>query len=148
MQVSQKCQYAVRAIFELALRRGEGPVKVGDIAEAQAIPARFLEVILSELRKGGFVESRRGSAGGYALARSPRELTVAEVVRFIEGPLEPVTCVVGQSDSCCPLYGGCVFLEVWQDALKAMSDVFEAATFQGLVERHKRKGAYVESYVI
>lgn len=148
MQVSQKCQYAVRAIFELALRRGEGPVKVGDIAEAQAIPARFLEVILSELRKGGFVESRRGSAGGYALARSPRELTVAEVVRFIGGPLEPVTCVVGQSDTRCPLYGGCVFLEVWQDAMKAMADVFEAATFQSLVERHKRKGAYVESYVI
>lgn len=59
MNVSQKCQYALRAVFELAKRRGEGPTTVADIAKAQAIPAKFLELILGQLRQGGFTESRR-----------------------------------------------------------------------------------------
>ena len=63
MLVSQKCQYALRALFELAKRNGEGPVKIAAIAKAQAIPPRFLEVILSQLKQGSFVESQRGSEG-------------------------------------------------------------------------------------
>jgi len=68
MRVSQKCQYAIRAIFELAKHYGEGTLKTADIAKAQAIPARFLEVILSELRQAAFVESRRGKAGKKAIS--------------------------------------------------------------------------------
>jgi Rrf2 family cysteine metabolism transcriptional repressor len=83
MQISQKCQYALRAVFELAVRTKEGPIKVGVIAEAQAIPTRFLEVILNQLKRGGFVESRRGNAGGYALAKSPAELTMGDIIRFV-----------------------------------------------------------------
>ncbi len=70
MLVSQKSQYALRAVFELARRNGGLPVKIADIAEAQAIPQRFLEVIMNQLKQGGFVESRRGKRGGYLLARS------------------------------------------------------------------------------
>jgi len=97
MQISQKCQYALRAVFELARRPREAPVKVGDIAEAQAIPPRFLEIILNQLKRGGFVESRRGASGGYSLARSPDELTMGEIIRFVEGPFKPVSCTVGDS---------------------------------------------------
>lgn len=71
MSVSQKCQYALRAVFELARRRGEKPTSIREIAEAQAIPAKFLELILTQLRKGGLVESRRGIHGGYLLAVWP-----------------------------------------------------------------------------
>jgi Rrf2 family cysteine metabolism transcriptional repressor len=148
MQISQKCQYALRAVFELARRAREAPVKVGDIAEAQAIPPRFLEVILNQLKGGGFVESRRGASGGYFLARSPDELTMGEIIRFVEGPFKPVSCTVGDSAERCPLYGECVFLDVWEEAGKAMSDVFDGTTFRDLIKRPNRKGVYVSSYCI
>ena len=87
MPISQKCQYAVRSVFKLAKRQGSGATKISDVAEAQAIPVRFLENILNQLKGGGFVESVRGKEGGYLLARSAKELTVGEIVRYMEGPL-------------------------------------------------------------
>ena len=148
MQISQKCQYALRAVLELALRGGDTPMKVGLIAEAQAIPTRFLEIILNQLKRGGFVESKRGSDGGYVLARSPAELTMGEVIRFIEGPFEPVSCLTGHSEERCSLHGECVFLEVWDEARKAMTDVLDRTTLQDLIKRSKQKGPYVASYHI
>ena len=91
--VSQKCQYAIRATFELAKRHGQGPVKISEIAETQSIPVRFLEVILNQLRQGGFVQSRRGADGGYYLIRKADELMVGDIIQFIEGPLVPVACL-------------------------------------------------------
>jgi len=76
MLVSQKAQYALRAVFELARRHGKGWVKISDIADTQAIPIRFLEVILGQMKQAGFVVSRRGTEGGYMLAVAPGELTV------------------------------------------------------------------------
>lgn len=76
--VSKKCRYALRAIFELSLRDSAQPVKIQEIATAQSIPACFLEVILSELKHGGFVDSKRGSDGGYMLTRDACDLTVGE----------------------------------------------------------------------
>ena len=148
--VSQKCQYALRAIFELAKRYGEGPVKIAEIAQAQAIPLRFLEVILSQLRQAGFVESRRGNDGGYFLSRSPEALTVADVMRFVEGPLAPVGCVGEGGTDDCPLVGGCVFLPMWRKAEEAVAHVYDNTSFQDLVEeeRKMRKGSYVENYCI
>ncbi|MBM4042845.1 MAG: Rrf2 family transcriptional regulator [Planctomycetes bacterium] len=134
MLVSQKCQYAVRATFELAKRYGNGPVRIADIAEAQAIPVRFLEVILNQLKQGGFVLSHRGSRGGYLLARPPAELTVGDIIRFIEGPLGPVICAMGSSKSDCRLYGECVFLPMWERVRAAISGVYDQTTFQSLVE--------------
>jgi Rrf2 family protein len=86
MPISQKTQYAVRAVFELAKRQGRGATKISEIAEAQAIPQRFLENILNHLKGGGFVESVRGKEGGYLLVRPAKELTVGQVLRFVEGP--------------------------------------------------------------
>jgi Rrf2 family protein len=145
VQISQKCQYAVRAMFELAKRVGAGPVKVGDIADVQAIPPRFLEAILNQLRKGGFVESWRGAAGGYALVRAPHKITLGEIIRFVEGPINPVACMVGSTDNKCPLHGDCVFLEVWEDAEKAMATVFDQTTFQDLIDRQASKSTSFES---
>ena len=90
MRVSAKADYAVRAAIELASSNGERPVKGDSIAEAQEIPIRFLENILGELRHAGIVQSQRGSEGGYWLARPADEITVAEVIRAVEGPLASV----------------------------------------------------------
>ena len=75
MTISQKCQYAVRAILELARSFGKGPIKVARIAARQDIPPRFLEAILNELRQGGFVQSLRGAQGGYLLLIPPDQIT-------------------------------------------------------------------------
>ena len=90
MRVSAKADYAVRAAIELASNAGEHPVKGDAIAEAQDIPIRFLENILGELRHAGIVQSQRGSEGGYWLARPADSITVAEVIRSVEGPLASV----------------------------------------------------------
>ena len=149
MLVSQKCQYALRAIFELARRMGQGPAKIAEIAEAQAIPPRFLEVILSQLKQGGFIESKRGSEGGYFLVRPPASLSVGEVMRFVQGPLGPVECVSGDPKEHCSLHADCVFLPMWKEAYAAMANVYDKTTFQELVERKQRmRSQYVPCYSI
>lgn len=90
MRVSAKADYAVRAAAELALAEGEGPVKGERIAQAQGIPIKFLENILLELRHAGLVQSQRGAEGGYWLARPADEITLAEVIRAVEGHLANV----------------------------------------------------------
>jgi Rrf2 family cysteine metabolism transcriptional repressor len=132
--VSQKCQYAIRAIFELARRYGQGPVKISAIAEAQAIPMRFLEVILNQLRRAGFVQSRRGPEGGYILSSAPEGLKIGEIVRFVEGPQVPVSCMTDEDEGACSLKGKCVFIGMWKRAAKALSDVYDQTSFRDLVE--------------
>ena len=90
MRTTAKADYAVRAAVELAALSGEGPVKAEQIAEAQSIPLNFLENILAELRRAGIVESRRGAAGGYLLAKSAEDVSLADVIRAVEGPLANV----------------------------------------------------------
>ncbi len=147
--ISQKCQYALRAVFELAKHYGDGPVKIAQVATVQAIPARFLEVILSQLKQGGFVESRRGKEGGYLLARPPQELTTGGVIRFIEGPVGPVACVEGSAAEECPIYDHCVFLPMWEKVHQAMVAVYDSTTLQDLLDEEARMtGEYAPSYAI
>jgi Rrf2 family protein len=91
VRVSAKTDYAIRAVLELAAADNERPVKGERIATAQAIPLRFLENILMQLRHAGLVDSRRGADGGYRLARAPDEVTLADVIRAIDGPLAGVS---------------------------------------------------------
>jgi len=91
VRVSAKTDYALRAALELAAAPDEKPVKGERIATAQAIPLRFLENILMQLRHAGLVESRRGAEGGYRLARPASEVTLADVIRAIDGPLAGVS---------------------------------------------------------
>jgi Rrf2 family protein len=90
MRISAKADYAVRAVVELAADEGEKPVKAERIATAQGIPLNFLENILGELRHAGVVRSHRGAEGGFRLARPATEVTVADVIRAVEGPLASV----------------------------------------------------------
>jgi Rrf2 family protein len=90
MRTTAKADYAVRAAVELAALSGEGPVKAEQIAEAQSIPVNFLENILAELRRAGIVESRRGAAGGYLLAKPAEDVSLADIIRAVEGPLANV----------------------------------------------------------
>lgn len=135
MKLSQKCQYALRAVFEVAKRSGQGPVKIDVIAEAQAIPPRFLAAILNQLKQGGFVQSRRGAEGGYYLTRSQETLSVGEIIRFVDGSMAPVPCVRDEDSECCRLWGKCAFMSMWREAQEAMERVYDGTTFQDLIER-------------
>jgi Rrf2 family cysteine metabolism transcriptional repressor len=144
MLVSQKCRYALRALFELALSHGRGHFKTGVVADAQAIPQRFLEVILNELKQGGFVESRRGQNGGYALAVAPESLRVGDVVRFVHGPVLSIDEIGSEASS-----GERVLLPLWHDIHRATTLAFDSTTFADLVETHRRQSeTYVPNYVI
>ncbi len=137
MKVSKKCQYALRALFELAWRNNGEPIKTGIIARAQGMSLRFTEIILNELKHGGFVESKRGSDGGYLLARDATDVTVGQVIEYIQGPLSFVPDTKGASDSI--LVGSEAFRQLWHDVNVAVSAVFRERTLADLVELEQAK---------
>lgn len=137
---SRKCQYALRAVFELARHHDQGPTRIADVAEAQAIPPRFLENILNELKQGGFVDSIRGRSGGYLLDRDPCDLTVGEVIDFVEGPIVPAYCMFSDDKGRCPLEGGCPYLPTWERAQAALKSVYDTTTFADLLKQDCRDG--------
>ncbi|MHC4618149.1 MAG: RrF2 family transcriptional regulator [Planctomycetota bacterium] len=145
-RLSQKCRYALRAMFELALRNTSQPVKVQEIASAQAIPPRFLEVILAELRHAGFVESRRGSDGGYLLARPADDLSVGEVIAFLQG-VRQTGALTRQNTT--DIAGNYVFSRMWEMVSTAISDIYNNTTFADLVaEELAERRIYIPNYTI
>lgn len=147
MQVSQKTRYALRAMFELAKRHGQGPVRISDIAEKQAIPVRFLEGILNQLRQAGLLRSVRGARGGYELGEQPARISVGDMIRVIEGPVAPAACVNDDNPEACPLFGDCVFLPLWKRAADALNEVYDGTSFADLVEMENNSAA-TASYTI
>ena len=125
MRVSAKADYAIRAAVELAAA-GEGPVKGDRIAKAQEIPANFLENILVDLRNAGIVASRRGADGGYWLARSAGEVSLADVIRAVDGPLANVRGVRSEQLS----YQGSAagLRDVWVAVRASLRSVLEQVT--------------------
>ena len=93
MMFSTKAEYGVRVMVELARRAGEEPIPLAEIADHDGLPLAYLEHLVARLRKAGLVDSRRGSRGGYLLARSPTQITMAEVVEALEGSIAPIECI-------------------------------------------------------
>jgi Rrf2 family protein len=90
--LSRKAKYAIKALLALAEHESEEPIRIADLARAEQIPPKFLELILLELRNQGILQSRKGKGGGYRLARRPSEIYLGQVVRTFDGPLAPVPC--------------------------------------------------------
>jgi Rrf2 family protein len=133
MSVSLKCQYGLRALFELGKRKGSGPVRIQEIAAAQVIPSRFLENILNQLRQGGFVDSRRGKAGGFVLARPAEQITILDIIQFLEGPLYTFDCEGIDPIRKCPLGPNCVFMPLWRRAREALEAIYRETSLQDLL---------------
>ncbi|MFO0891011.1 MAG: Rrf2 family transcriptional regulator [Isosphaeraceae bacterium] len=136
MTVSAKCYYALRAIYALAEHQETTPLKAGEIAERQHIPIKFLEAILSQLKGGGYVNSRRGVEGGYFLARPADRLKIGEIIRFIDGPIAPVDCVSVSRPKACEYPGHCPFFGFWGRVRQAISDVVDQTTFADLIKEN------------
>lgn len=90
--LSQKAKYGLKALMYLVQHQARGGVPIGEIAQAEDIPRKFLDVILLELKKHGFLASKMGKAGGYWLAQSPASISVGEIIRVLDGPLAPIPC--------------------------------------------------------
>jgi Rrf2 family protein len=139
MIISNKCMYGLKAMLELALRHGQGPVTIGQIAQTQGIPVRFLEAILRQLKQAGFTESVRGKDGGYSLARNPKAISIGEIIRLIEGPLISVNPSATHDTSLSPTPLPDVFTELWSAAEAALDNVFFGTTLADLVDLEQRR---------
>ena len=136
MQITYKGDYALKTILYLALHYGESPVTIHELSSRADIPEKFLEQILLDLKRGGFVESRRGNVGGYLLARNPAEIKLGDVIRFIDGPIEPIACVDKKYHGCNELYK-CIFRDIWQQVAASTAGIIDNITFEDLVKRTK-----------
>ena len=130
----KKQQYAIRAMLELARHHGQGPIKISDIAAAQAIPQRFLEVILNQLKSSGYVGSKRGYFGGYQLVKPPGDIRVGDIVRHIQGEKDLIECIACVTEEECPFEGRCSLFHMWNNVKEAIFDVYDATTLQVLLE--------------
>jgi len=140
MKLSLRGEYALRALLVLGLHYGQPVVQIKTISEQQNIPKRFLEQILNDLKSAGMVQSRRGVSGGYRLARDPREITLAAVIRHIEGALAPVSCVSERFyEKCsCPDEARCAIRSVMKEIREAIVDIAERVTIAELCERWQK----------
>lgn len=145
MKITYKGDYALKAILQLALRYSGGSsdvVSISEIAKGGDMPTKFLEQILLILKKGGFVKARRGVSGGFCLAKRPADITIGEVVRFIEGPIEPISCVGEDCYKGCKDVASCIFRDVWKEVGMAISSVVDTITFEDLIMKTKEKALY------
>jgi len=134
MRITYKGDYALKAVLDLALHYDKELVITHDMAKRIDAPIKFLEQVLLDLKKGGFVESRRGKVGGYLLARKPPEIKLGEVIRFIDGPIEPIACIEKKYSGCKDIYK-CVFRKIWQEINKTASNIVDNITFEDLVNQ-------------
>jgi Rrf2 family protein len=139
MPISTKGEYAARALLHLALASDpHTPIKTGDIAAQQRIPKKYLEQILLLFKHAGFVQSKPSLKGGYFLARPASEITMAQMLRAVDGPLAPVRCVSQTAYAPCPCAveeSTCALRSVWQEARDAMVGVLDRITLQDLADR-------------
>ncbi|MCX5703251.1 MAG: Rrf2 family transcriptional regulator [Candidatus Omnitrophica bacterium] len=131
MRITYKGDYALKTILDLSLHYGSPPVTIHDLAKRADIPLKFLEQILLDLKRGGFVESRRGAAGGYLLAKKPSQIKVGDVIRFIDGPIEPIACLEKNYSGCKDIYR-CVLRPLWREVAQATSNIVDNVTFADL----------------
>ena len=139
MKISVRGEYALRALIVLGMdsRPGGVVVPIQEISERQRIPKRFLEQILNDLKSAGLLESKRGVAGGYRLRLAPDRITLAEVIRHIEGPLAPVSCVSERFyEKCtCPDEARCGIRSVMKEVRDVIVKILENVTLADLCQR-------------
>jgi Rrf2 family iron-sulfur cluster assembly transcriptional regulator len=134
MKITYRTDYALKALLDLALHYGQQPVSIRDLAGRIDAPVKFLEQVLVDLKRGGFVESRRGNVGGYLLARAPVKITMGDAVRFLEETLEPIACIQ-EGYSKCRDKNCCVFTSIWGKVERQISETLDNINFEGLVSQ-------------
>ena len=152
MMFSTKAEYGVRVMAHLAGRDGEGPASLGSIAEAEGLPLAYLEHLAARLRRAELIDSHRGAHGGYSLARPAVSITMAEVVRALEGEIAPIECITASPDGALkcaregePGHEPCATKLLWTrvqgSILRTLTDMTLADVARPASTRHKREQA-------
>lgn len=142
MKISTKGRYGLRALIDIALNSEAEPVSISAIAERQSISTSYLEQLTAKLKKGGFVDSVRGAKGGYVLAASPDKVFIGDVLRALEGDLNPVDCpgLTDEGDGCSSSES-CVTKYVWKRINESVKEAVDAITLRELIEEAAVSGA-------
>jgi Rrf2 family protein len=143
MKLSKKSEYGLRALLELTLTEGKTTLQRHQIAERQHIPIEFLEQILLPLKRAGLLSSRRGMKGGYALIKRPEDITVGQVIRILDGPLAPISCVsktAYQKCQDCPYAdkSQCPVQQVMGPVRDAIADILDNYTLKDFAAGHRK----------
>ena len=141
MKLSTKGRYGLRAFIDLAVYGEAGPVPLNSIAARQEISLHYLEQLMAKLKRAGLVESIRGASGGYRLAKPAEDISVGDVLRALEGSLEPVDCSGYGSGEECSASGGCVTKYVWKRINESINQTVDEIKLDTLVEESKQLSA-------
>lgn len=136
MKISTKGRYALRLMIDLAQHDAGGFIPLRDISKRQGISAKYLEQIVVQLSRAGFVRSIRGAQGGYQLSRSPSEYTVGDILRITEGPLSPVACLENEPIECSRA-GDCATLDFWRGLYDVINEYVDSVTLEDLISREE-----------
>ena len=136
MKLSTKGRYGVKAMVDLAINYGGQPISIKNISERQHISEYYLEQLFSPLRRAKLIKSVRGAQGGYILNRDPKDITVADIMGVLEGPIEISDCVEGE-DSCTNV-GCCATRLLWVKIKESLDNIMESTTLQDMVEDYKK----------
>ena len=135
-KISTKGRYALRLMIDLAQHDAGGYISLRDISKRQEISAKYLEQIVVQLSRAGFVTSTRGAQGGYQLARHPSEYTVGDILRITEGSLAPVACLEHEPIDC-PRAEECITLDFWRGLYDTINKYVDSVTLEELVSNGK-----------
>ena len=130
MKLSTRGQYALHAMIFLARKAGDGPQSLRTIAE-DGLPEQYLEQLLGQLRRGGLVQTVRGAAGGYSIAKPPHEITVADIIESTEGPVNLSSCAL--DDSGCPKSSACATRDVWRYLTDSINSLLQGITLHDVL---------------
>lgn len=139
MKLSTKGRYGLKAMFQLALHYGEGPIPLRNIAESQNISEHYLEQLVAVLRKSGLAKSVRGAQGGYMLNDLPKNITVGNIIRSLEGDIAPSDCVIENEGGNCSRESYCVTKTIWVKMRDSINDVIDSITLQDMIDEHDEK---------
>ncbi len=134
MKVSTRGRYALRTMVDLAQHSGDGLVTLKDVAARQELSQKYLEQIVTQLSKAGFVRGTRGPQGGYRLSRDPKEYSVAEILEQVEGSLAPVECLEADVNTC-ERCSSCATVDMWTGLYKVVTDYLGNISLQDVVDR-------------
>ena len=138
MKLSTKGRYGLRAMVDLAACSENEPVSITNISDRQGISERYLEQLMAMLKKSGLVKSIRGAGGGYVLARPVADISVGDILRALEGSLEPVECSGFQSEEGCKSADSCVTKYVWQKISDSINQTVDVIKLDQLVKESRR----------
>lgn len=138
MKISYKTDYSLKVILDLSNHYENQLVHIDELSKRQDIPRKFLEQLLLSLKRGGFVQSKKGPKGGYSLTCDPGKIMLGDIVRFVEGTVYPISCIDPKAKQTCDFISKCVFIGIWREVEEAISAIIDRFSFADLLEIETR----------